>query len=79
MMRSLSSFVVVSLLAVTIPGQLEAQDAEREVRAVVDRLFDGMRARDTAAIRATFHPDFRLAITSYREGQPAMQIGRAHV
>lgn len=73
-MRSLWSFVVVALVVAAIPGQLEAQDPEREVRAVVDRLFDGMRARDTAAIRSTFHPDFRLAITSFREGQPAVRL-----
>ena len=30
------------------------------VRAVVQRLFDGMRARDTVMMRSVFHPEARL-------------------
>ena len=35
-------------------------DPEAAVRATVARLFDGMRARDTSAVRAAFHRDGRL-------------------
>lgn len=44
--------------------------AEREVRAVVDLLFDGMRTRDTAAMRSTFHEKAVLMTTGTRNGEP---------
>lgn len=54
-------FVVVAgaaiLLGAAAPGsaqQTPDQSEEQAVRAVVDRLFDGMRARDTTMIRSTF-------------------------
>ena len=37
-----------------------AADPEAAVRAVVARLFDGMRARDTALVSSAFHPEARL-------------------
>jgi hypothetical protein len=46
-----------------VPGP----DPEAAVRATVARLFDGMRARDTAAVRSAFHPEARLQ-TVVREG-----------
>ncbi|MFP4228788.1 MAG: nuclear transport factor 2 family protein [Salinivenus sp.] len=33
---------------------------EEDVRALLEALFDGMRAGDSAAVRAVFHPDARL-------------------
>lgn len=46
---------VLILAAAPVSGQQEsAQGEEEAVRAVVDRLFDGMRARDTTMIRSTF-------------------------
>jgi hypothetical protein len=41
---------------------------EREVVAVIQRLFDAMRARDTAGIRALFEPGARLQSVSTRQG-----------
>jgi hypothetical protein len=46
--------------------------AEREVLAVVERLFDGMRARDTAAMRALFEPGARLQSVATRQGTLAI-------
>ncbi|HEX9950431.1 MAG TPA: nuclear transport factor 2 family protein [Rubricoccaceae bacterium] len=37
-----------------------SQDPDAAVRATVMRLFDGMRARDTSAVRSALHPDARL-------------------
>jgi hypothetical protein len=45
-----------------------SQGPEAAVRATVARLFDGMRARDTAAVRSAFHPEARLQ-TVVREGE----------
>jgi hypothetical protein len=41
---------------------------EREVIAVAERLFDAMRARDTAAARALFEPGARLQSIATRQG-----------
>lgn len=41
---------------------------EREVIAVVVRLFDAMRARDTAAARVLFEPGARLQSVAMRQG-----------
>ncbi len=59
-------------------GTLEAQaatpaQAEQEVKAVVERLFNGMRAADSAAVHALFHPQARLQTTALRQGEPVLR------
>jgi hypothetical protein len=44
-----------------------------EVRAVVLRLFDGMRARDTSAMRALLHPAATLLSSGERDGAPVVR------
>jgi hypothetical protein len=51
-----------------------AQSAEREVLAVVERLFAGMRARDTAMMRATLHPDARLSSPTLGDSVAAWKV-----
>ncbi|HEX7051811.1 MAG TPA: nuclear transport factor 2 family protein [Longimicrobiales bacterium] len=47
-----------------------ARASDREaVLAVIRRLFDGMRARDTAMMRSTFHPSVRLMTAATRQGR----------
>jgi hypothetical protein len=50
------------LIAGTLLAPLEAsaQNAERDVVAVVERLFEGMRTRDTTMMRSVFDPSARL-------------------
>lgn len=43
------------------PAAAQAEDREEEVLRVVERLFDAMRAGDSAEVRRVFHPDARLA------------------
>ena len=50
--------------------QASATAEEREVLQVIQGTFDAMRARDTAALRAHFHPDARIVTTGMRAGQP---------
>ncbi|MGH7477016.1 MAG: nuclear transport factor 2 family protein [Longimicrobiales bacterium] len=50
-----------------------AAGRERDALAVVERLFDGMRQRDTAAIRSTLHADARLLTAGTRDGAPGVQ------
>jgi hypothetical protein len=74
-MRTLALIPFVLLFAAAAPAAAQDGEAEKKaVRAVVDRMFDAMRAKDTTAFRSTLHPDFRLVLTSYREGQPAHRV-----
>ena len=63
---------LLSLAALALVAPLvSAQDAgadDAAVRAVIDDLFDGMRAKDTTAMRATMHPAARLATTAAPDG-----------
>jgi hypothetical protein len=47
-------------------------DREREVLDVVHRLFDAMRAGDSAAMRGLFEPSARLASVGMRQGALAV-------
>lgn len=65
---------VAAVLAAERPAH--AQTAEQEaVLSVIERLFDGMRAADSAAVRSTFHPDAVLIGTEDRDGNPSIRIG----
>jgi hypothetical protein len=52
--------VALMVLAGLAPAPLHAQDATADVTAVVQRLFDAMRAKDTVALRAVFHAEATL-------------------
>lgn len=52
-----------------------ATPEEAAVLGVVDRLFDGMRARDRAMVASVFHPDARLISTgSDGSGRPTVAV-----
>ncbi|MEM0963699.1 MAG: nuclear transport factor 2 family protein [Bacteroidota bacterium] len=54
-------FALLLCLATLSAPVASAQDvADDMIRATVQNLFDGMRAKDTTAIRATMHPEARL-------------------
>lgn len=62
----------------TAPVAAPASAAPREaaeVRATIDRLFDGMRRGDSTAVRAAFHPEARLMTIGVREGRPVLGGG----
>ena len=77
-MRVLSAILFVLLAPATALAQHSGAEhaahhgppsaEQREVLAVIERLFDGMRARDTATMRGTFAPGARLASTQTRDG-----------
>ena len=71
-MRPTAAFLLLALCSST--GPLAAQGNEREVLGVVRRLFDGMRARDTAKMRAQLHPDARMASPSTRNGTVSVTV-----
>jgi hypothetical protein len=69
--------IALGLLAIALcSAPLEAQTLtpEQEVRAVVAKMFDAMRARDTAAFRSLFDSGARLIATSNRNGTPEIDI-----
>ncbi len=66
-------FLVIMLIA---PDHTSAQttSSEEAVRAVIDRLFDGMRAGDAAMVASTFDPTARLATTfTAQDGAPMLR------
>jgi len=70
-----SSCLAIALLLIAVPAS--AQSPDDEVRAVIDQLFDGMRAGDSTAVRATFHPALTLQSVGIRDGATMMQEGSA--
>jgi hypothetical protein len=74
-MRSIRLMLVVLLATMAGAGSAAAQAAtpEQEVKAVVDRLFNAMRAADSATVHAVFHPQARLQTTALRQGEPVLR------
>ena len=72
-LKALIATAVVLASASPVPGQSTGPaDAEREVVAVVNALFDGMRKVDSAMVRPLFHLKARLISVDLRsEGRPA--------
>lgn len=68
------ALLVAGLLGAAAP--LAAQNApDRDaILAVTTRLFDGMRAGDSAMVRSTFHPKAFLATSLARQGTPAIEV-----
>jgi hypothetical protein len=67
----IAAFALAALGPVHLHAQATADDS---VRAVVVRLFDGMRTRDSAAVRAAFVPGARLQTAVVRQdGTPVLR------
>lgn len=68
--------VFIFLLPGSVFGQdaIQTSDEEKEIKAVVNLLFDGMRVGDSSMVSLAFHPDARL-VTSYvnREKVPLLE------
>ena len=62
------------LLAPLASAQTADPDAEAAVRAVITDLFDGMRAHDSTAVRATMHPEARLMTAATQDGARSVQM-----
>ncbi len=67
------TLLAIAMLLV-LPAAARAQSAEAEVMAVVDRLFDAMRARDTATMRSLFTPDARLIRGRVADGKTTLEV-----
>jgi hypothetical protein len=78
---SKGSFVSLCLFLSLLVGAVRAQtkgeekgDAAKDALAVANKLFDAMRAKDAAAIRALFLPEGQLVATQRRNGQPSERV-----
>ena len=61
---------LVLLAGMLMASPLPAQSPERAVVQTVQRTFDAMRTKDTAALRAVFDSSARIVGTSFRNGTP---------
>lgn len=78
-MKTILSGIALCLLfvaAVSAQGakSAEKEDAAKEALAVVNKLFDAMRAKDAAAMRALFTAEGQLTATQRRDGQPSLRV-----
>jgi hypothetical protein len=55
------------------PVNFVSADAQN-VLSVVDRLYDSIRAHDTAGMRVAFHSDGRFFVSSVTNGQPLLRM-----
>ena len=67
--------LALCLQAVAAPPVQQAGQPDPEIRKTVERMFDAMRSRDTAALRAVFDTSAKLMTTRISpEGKPALRI-----
>jgi hypothetical protein len=74
--------VVALVLWVVIATSAGAQGAAEDrsaVMAVVNRLFDGMRAGDSSVVRSSFHPQALLGTARVRNGMPVFELDTVDV
>jgi hypothetical protein len=69
----LAAFLILLFVGYAVPAT--AQTPEDEVRATIDNLFDGMRAGDSTAVRATFHDNATIGSSFTRQGTPVLHAG----
>lgn len=76
--RGLAAMSLVVLLAGPVGpawAQPDSSDVQSEVLAVVQQLFDGMRAGDSTAVRAVFDDGARMQSIGQEEGEPILRMG----
>jgi hypothetical protein len=61
------------VLAIAHSAPAQEKSAEAEVLAVVERLFDAMRAGDSTAVLSLFHPEARLQTVGVEDGEPVLR------
>ena len=66
-----SVIFVLALVATVTVSPVYAQSDKAEVRKVIDRLFDGMRAGDSTMVRSVLHEEALMA----RAGAQGLNIG----
>ena len=71
-----NSFLLLVAALTLLAAPAAAQSDDGEVLAVIQTLFDGMRAGDSAMVRSTFDPSMTMAsIYVNRQGEPVLSSG----
>ncbi len=66
-------YIFILLVFFCLNPVSQAQDAREQVVAVIKQMFNGMRAADSNAIKAVFHPEAQLQTSTFdREGKPRL-------
>ncbi|HYE75030.1 MAG TPA: nuclear transport factor 2 family protein [Blastocatellia bacterium] len=69
------AMMVFSVFALAqAPQRKEKESSDEQALAVVNELFDAMRAKDAEAIRALFIAEGQLVATSRRNNQPSIRV-----
>lgn len=69
----LTLLFLAAFVLVHAPSARAQTTPEADVRAAINRLFDGMRKGDSTAVRSVFHPQARLMSVGTREGRPVLR------
>ncbi|HET9332485.1 MAG TPA: nuclear transport factor 2 family protein [Gemmatimonadota bacterium] len=72
MVRAMTVLVLAAAFAAVPAKALCQADEEAAVMAVVEAMFDAMRAGDSTAFRAVLHPSATGASAFVREGEPTL-------
>lgn len=74
-MKKLFALLPVALVLLAAePAHAQMSDAEKEVVAVIHRMFDGFAKKDTTIMRSTLHDDVKLVTAmNNREGKPVIR------
>jgi SnoaL-like domain len=73
-LAKLLSLLFPFLLLPSQPALAQSGEAEKAVVRVVERLFQALKADDTAGMRAVLHPAARIVQTGTREGTPFNRV-----
>lgn len=73
-MKNIAPLLFLTVLAgfLSLKAAFAQNADETAVRATIDRLFDGMKHNDSAAVRSVFHPSARLQSIANRQGTPVL-------
>jgi hypothetical protein len=71
MTRTTMAFLLLATIAIPVTAVAQ-ENEEAEVMAVVETLFDAMRAGDSSAMRAVLHPGATAASVFVQEGVPTL-------
>lgn len=67
--RLVTALAVLGATVAPASARAQSADAKAEVMVVIKRMFDGMRASDSALVHGTFHPQLRMVtVGKGREG-----------
>jgi ketosteroid isomerase-like protein len=72
MIRTTRAIMLLTILLAGPAAAQAQQDEEAAVRAVVESMFDAMRAGDSTALRAVLHPGATAATAFVRDGVPTL-------